>query len=114
MSESLAIPLASVVRELEGELAGRHEVIEFAAGRCDSHPAQVQYVTPGEPERWQKKHLRELALDTVEEIGDAVAYIAAIIRQDPRRKEDWLTVLLMLSWAFDAVSDFGWEAVDAE
>lgn len=116
MSESLAQPLADAVRELGRHFpAGeRHEVIDFAVSRCNSNAAQTQYVVPGRVEAWQRKHVRELALDTLEEVGDAIAYVAAIIHKDHERKDEWLTVALFLSWAFDSVSDLGWEVNDGE
>lgn len=105
MSESTAIPLADVVRHLAHRTKGCNPVIEFAARRCDSHEAQSQYVKDGELEAWQTKHPRVLALDVCEELGDAVAYMAALAEKDER----WLAGVSLVSAAFDLSTQLGWE-----
>ena len=104
MSESPAIPLAEVVRSLAGRVQGCEAAIEFAASRCDSHDAQKQYVNGRELEAWQTKHPRALALDVCEELGDAIAYLAALAEKDVR----WLEVVVHTSSAFDLAAQIGW------
>lgn len=104
MSESPAIPLAEVVRSLAGRVQGCEAAIEFAASRCDGHDAQQQYVDGRDLEAWQTKHPRVLALDVCEELGDAVAYLAALAEKDVR----WLEVVEPVSRAFDMAALIGW------
>lgn len=105
MSQSGAIPLSDVVRSLVRRVSGCKGVIEFAARRCESYEATKQYVAGREKEAWQTKHPRVLALDVCEEIGDAVAYMAALAEHDER----WLAGVMMASAVFDFASELGWE-----
>ena len=106
MSASLeVVPLANVIGRLP-RLVGSEctGIIQLSISRVRSAQAQREYVVEGEPEAYQTKHERSLALDVCAELADAVAYLAPLAEIN----EDYAVAVAHIARAYNLVESIGW------
>lgn len=106
MSASLEpVPLSHVIGRLARRVGNEcASVLQLARARVRSNDAQRQYVRDGEPELYQRKHERELALDVCEELADAVAYLAPLSEIN----DDYAIAVHHIARAYNLVEAIGW------